>query len=74
MFNIPETPDAQCFTKAVNRGEQTFTLVEHDSTAPGTILDWINRNFATASAEKLRTAFATALRWRDSEVTKRTPY
>ena len=73
MFVIDETRDAQCFKRAQNRKQGTFTLVEQDATAPGTILDWINRNFATAPPQKLRDAFDTALQWRDSALTKKMP-
>lgn len=71
MFNIPETADARVFERAAKRQQGTFTLVEQDASAPGTILDWINRNFATAPDDKLREAFDTALRWRRSKLPKK---
>lgn len=72
MYQINETKDAACFIRAQQRGQGTFTLVEQDRTAPAVVLDWIARNFATAPANKLRDAFETALRWRDSNVAKKT--
>jgi hypothetical protein len=63
--------DAECFEKARKRGEQTFTVVEHDVTAPRTILFWIMENFANVPPEKLRDAFEDALARQHSKVTKR---
>jgi hypothetical protein len=63
--------DRKCFDKAVARGEQTFTLVEHDPTAPLTILEWIKLNWKTAPVEKLRDAFEDALAMEHSTIAKR---
>jgi hypothetical protein len=63
--------DAECFRKATERGEQTFTLVEHDPTAPKTILHWIKLNWDTAPIEKLRDAFEDALSMKTSTIPKR---
>lgn len=63
--------DGECFRKARERGEQTFTLVEHDPTAPYTILEWIRLNWATAPDAKLRDAFEDALAMRASSIPKR---
>ena len=63
MFNIPETRDAECFAKAIKRGEETFTLVQRDPTAPDTIRHWAKLNEATASASKIKQALDTADKW-----------
>ena len=68
-----EIRDTNCFKRAQSRGQETFTIVEQDATGPGTILDWIDRNFATAPDAKLRDAFETALRWRSSKCNKKMP-
>jgi hypothetical protein len=64
MFTVPETDDAKVFVRAADRGQDTFTLVEQDASAPGTICDWITRNIETAPAEKLRTALERAIKFR----------
>ena len=54
--------DADCFTRAQQRGETTFTLVERDLSSPKTILFWIMENFdGKTPAPKLRDAFEDAL-------------
>lgn len=63
--------DNQCYQKALARGEQTFTVVEHDPTAALTILEWIKLNWKTAPVPKLRDAFEDALAMEHSEVPKR---
>lgn len=65
--------DVNCYEKARARGQLTFTVVEQDLTAPGTILDWIDRNFETAPIPKLRDAFETALAMRASTIQKKNP-
>ena len=57
--------DTKVYTKAKNRGQETFTLVAQDRTSPRTILFWIGENFETAPPEKLRDAFERALRMRE---------
>lgn len=57
--------DTQVHAKAKARGQETFTLVAQDRTAPRTILYWIQENFETAPPEKLRNAFERALRMRE---------
>jgi hypothetical protein len=63
--------DAECHSKAIARGEQTFTLVEHDPTSPLTILEWIKLNWYTAPIGKLRDAFEDALCMKASTIEKR---
>ncbi len=63
--------DADCFQKARERGEQTFTLVERDITSPRTIAFWIMENIDHASPEKLRDAMNDALAMRFSVIPKR---
>jgi hypothetical protein len=57
--------DEQVFLRAHRRGQETFTLVAQDRSAPRTILYWIGENFETAPPEKLRDAFERALRMRE---------
>jgi hypothetical protein len=68
---VAKKMDHQCFEKAAKRGEQTFTLVEHDPTAPRTILRWIELNWETAPVAKLRDAFEDALAMQHSPIAKR---
>jgi hypothetical protein len=63
--------DSACFEKARKHGEQTFTVVEHDPTAPLTILKWIELNWYTAPVAKLRDAFEDALAMQHSPIAKR---
>ena len=53
--------DHNCFAKARENGESTFTLRARDPTAPKTILFWMRENIETAPAEKLRCALEDAL-------------
>lgn len=57
--------DNTCFQKAQERGQQTFTLVAQDKSAPRTILFWIMENFEDTPVEKLRDAFEDALAMRE---------
>ena len=63
--------DSSCFSRARQRGEQTFTLVERDLTAPATIIEWIKLNLATAPPEKLIDALKDAIAMQRSPVVKR---
>lgn len=65
MFILPETDDAKVFARAINRGQDTFTLVQQDESAAGTICDWIGRNIETAPPAKLHDALDAAIRYRD---------
>ena len=56
--------DGECFRKARERGEQTFTLVAQDSTSPSVICEWIKQNIETAPEEKLVDALMDALAMR----------
>lgn len=57
--------DADCFTRARARGEQTFTLVARDRSSPRVICEWIKENIETAPAEKLLDALKDALAMRE---------
>ena len=63
--------DMNCYEKAKQRGQRTFTVVEQDISAPKTILFWIMENWATATTSKLEDAFETAIGMRDSTVVKK---
>lgn len=58
------TTDSNCYTKARARKQMTFTVVEQDATAVGTIMAWINLNIETAPEVKLREAFEEVLEMR----------
>lgn len=64
------TDDRQCFEKALNRGQQTFTLVEQDRSSPEVIAYWILKNIETCPAEKLVDALLDALAMRDCQKRK----
>jgi hypothetical protein len=59
-----------CYSKAVARGQRTFTLVEQDPTAVETIAFWIMKNIHTAPPEKLRKALQECIDMRGFEHTK----
>jgi hypothetical protein len=63
--------EGRCFEKARERGQRTFTLVEQDSTAPETIMEWIRLNLRTAPPNKLRDAFEDALYMIASDIPKK---
>ena len=66
--------DDKCAQKARERGQQTFTLIEQDASAPRTILFWIMENFdGRTPPEKLRDAFEDALAMLFSPVAKKRP-
>ena len=58
--------DAECFRKAQERGQQTFTLVEQDKSSPRCIAFWILENIETAPAGKLIDALQDALAMRSA--------
>lgn len=67
MFQLSETDlDTQCHARAKLRGQETFTLVEQDLSAPTVLIEWIKQNIEhpETSDAKLRQAFEAALRWR----------
>jgi hypothetical protein len=64
MFQVPECKDSECYAKAVARGDETFTLVGQDRSAPRTIAYWILENIETAPEQKLVDALHDALRMR----------
>jgi hypothetical protein len=56
--------DTLCFTRAKERGQRTFTLVEQDESSPLLICLWIAENIETAPWEKLVNALETAFAMR----------
>jgi hypothetical protein len=63
--------DSNCYNRARQRGEQTFTLVERDFTSPYVIVEWIKLNLATAPPEKLLDALRDAIAMQRSPIPKR---
>lgn len=57
--------DTGCFKRAVERGDQTFTLVGRDRTSPSVICEWIKQNIETCSEEKLIDALKDAIAMRN---------
>lgn len=47
--------------------EEIFCLKETDETAPWVIMEWMKENFHTASEDKLRSAFESALRMKKAD-------
>lgn len=66
-----KTDDQECFQRAQSRGQQTFTLVAQDYSAPMVIAEWIKMNMMTAPPEKLVDALLDALAMREYPVKKR---
>jgi hypothetical protein len=56
--------DANCIDKARKRGDEMFTLVGQDNSAPAVLCEWIKLNIETAPAGKLRNALERALKMR----------
>jgi hypothetical protein len=65
MATAEKDKDRNCFVRAKQRGQLTFTLVAQDITAPTTIAEWIKLNIETAPAEKLREALDDAIAMRE---------
>lgn len=63
--------DNDCYTKAVKRGQRTWTLIEQDVSAPRTILFWISENLLTAPDAKLWDAFEDLMAFKNSAITKK---
>ena len=57
--------DKNCFDKAQQRGDQTFTLVGRDMSSPCVICEWIKENIETCSEDKLHEALNRAIAMRD---------
>jgi len=70
LLSLADDTDGLCFLKARSRHERTFTLVEHDATAPQCIRDWAALNYKNAPV-KANKACQIASEWEDSQVTKR---
>lgn len=47
--------------------EEIFVLRETDETAPWVIMEWMKENFHTASEDKLRSAFESAIRMKRAD-------
>jgi phosphatidylethanolamine-binding protein (PEBP) family uncharacterized protein len=62
----PGEPDSAVYERAKERGQETFTLVAQDLSAPATIIHWIEINIGNEVTpdEKLREAFERALKMR----------
>jgi hypothetical protein len=59
--------DEGCYQRARKRGQQTFTLVSQDRTAPWTVCQCIAANIETAPEKKLIDALKDALAMRDQK-------
>lgn len=59
--------DNTCYTKAVAKGEHTFTLRSQDKSAVKVIGFWIMENLETCPAKKLHEAIDDAIRMRSWE-------
>lgn len=57
--------DATCYSKAVAKGEDTFTVRSQDYTAPSIVCEWVKQNIYTCPADKLREALERAIKMRD---------
>lgn len=51
--------------------EEIFCLRETDETAPWVIMEWMKENFHTASEDKLRSAFESAIRMKKADDKRR---
>jgi ribosomal protein L10 len=56
--------DDLCASKAKQRKQQTFTIVEQDRSNAKTIAFWILQNIETCTASKLRDALEIAIHMR----------
>ena len=57
--------DAECYAKAIERGDKTFTLVGQDLSSPRVICEWIKENIETAPKRKLEDALDRAIDMRN---------
>ena len=64
---MSKASDNECFRKAKERGDHTFTLVGQDVTAPAIICEWIKQNIETAPVHKLLEAFDCAIMMRNNK-------
>lgn len=65
MATAAHNHDAECFKKAKERGQQTFSLVAQDRSSPRTICFWIMENIETCeNPDKLRCALEDAIAMR----------
>lgn len=53
--------DAECFRKASERGDATFTVVGQDRSSPRVICEWIKENIETCPEDKLHEALNRAI-------------
>lgn len=57
--------DKTCFSKAQERGDQTFTVVGRDMSSPRVICEWIKENIETCPEDKLHEALNRAITMRN---------
>jgi len=62
MQKLLNPQDDECLRKAIERGDETFTLVGQDRSSPRTICFWIMENIETAPPQKLIAALNDAIR------------
>jgi len=68
----PPQPKQSNYTlQAARPDEEIFVLKELDETAPWVIMEWMKENFHTASEDKLRSAFESALRMKRADDKRR---
>lgn len=53
--------EKECFVKAIDRGQHTFTLVGQDLSSPEVVCEWIKQNIKTAPVGKLKDALEIAM-------------
>ena len=62
--------DYECFQKAQDRGDITFTVVGQDRSSPRVICEWIKENIDTCPADKLHEALNRAIAMRNKQYRK----
>jgi hypothetical protein len=62
--------DNECFRKAQERGDVTFTVVGQDRSSPRVICEWIKENIETCSEDKLHEALNRAISMRNKQYRK----
>lgn len=64
---MSKTSDNECFRKARERDDDTFTLVGQDRSSPRVVCEWIKENIETAPAHKLLEALDCAIAMRNAK-------
>jgi len=62
---MSKASDNTCFTKAQERGDETFTLVGQDRSSARVVCEWIKENIETAPKHKLIEALDCAIEMRN---------